>query len=653
MASEPTSDRPMSMVLRNIWCCTMIPMDRQTKSLWLPPEGVCITGPRRGQVLRRVPSWQCTFREWKRLAHDTLVLVPPHEPRNADERHGHAAEEHLGRAQVSGAFAYHSIVRPIDTQLPENELVLAVTAGSQTRNYPLREVRRGGGVLNGSLDGVAIVVWTSPEEDSFLMAAYERPLRDGKSLVFRRGAGDWMEDEETRSRWSLTGDAFAGPYAGTRLVPLNSTFSRWHAWGWSHWANDVARAEAPFTPPSEPPPFDRLFSSLRGSGFEPSEIERVLSLQLPNEAVAGFSATVRSDRLLFLQFPDVTAAADYCRASERTARIGDFVVQSSPAERLRFRDSLQTQRIPSSELRWSPLVNRDDPGGADFLEAVDAALGWGRAAKSGGTGLGDVVDRLASAGWTIDLGAELVIDGYKSGLRVTELTRRQLRPGALSAYQLRIDRDDFLLYKFQAAEHADRYGREEPHAIRAGNFVLRSTPRRMYQFPVWGFARLPDDQVPWSKLLDDPAFAGTFEGAVRGMRSETAVQRHAHVASTRHFDRKSHLWVEAVADRVVRVGLSSFGAREYGPFYAWALPAAGTAIRRGEPMATGLALTGEEALPGPVDGVVRRTNEGLAETPELVQQDPYGSGWLLELEHADVSSAALVTQTEYEAALPK
>ncbi len=632
MASESSDSAPMSMVLRNIWCCTMIPMDRQTKSLWLPPEGICIAGERRGEVLRRVPSWQCTFGEWRRIHPSTKVLVPPHEQRNADERHGHAAEETLGRAQVSGAFAYHSIARPIDTQLPENELVLVVTVGAETRIFPLREVRRAGGIVHSMLAKTPVVVWTSPEEDSCFMGAYEALAEKGARRTFRRALDGALRDEETDSTWALTGEAIAGPSRGERLRPANFTFCRWHAWGWSHAANEVYRASPPFVAVTEVPPFDRVFAALRSAGFVVEGVERILAQQLPNEARVGMSGWVRGDRLSFLEFPNEAAAVDASRAFPQSVRLGVLVISSAPEERLLFRDSLQTQRIPVNEVRWSPLIRREDPGGADFLAVVERAFGGRDDAAPGlGVGLSEVVDRLEGAGHAIELGAELVIDGYRSGRWVTEITRRQLRPGATSGYLLRIGKEDFILYKFGSVAAAERYETEEPHSIRAGSFVLRSTPRRMYQLPVWGFGRLPDDQVPWSKLLGDEAFRRAFASAAEGIGPK-APRRRAGEEGARRYDPDTHVWTEPLHERTVRVGISSFGQREYGPFYGWVLPDAGSEVVRGQPMVTGLSLTGEHVLPAPVDGRVRLCNERLADTPELAQQDPEGEGWLLEIE---------------------
>ncbi len=108
------------------------------------------------------------------------------------------------------------------------------------------------------------------------------------------------------------------------------------------------------------------------------------------------------------------------------------------------------------------------------------------------------------------------------------------------------------------------------------------------------------------------------------------------------------MWVNFEGGRA-RIGLSDFTQQRSGDV-AFAIPKeAGTRIRPGDEVAVIETVKVNLSLPSPIAGTVVETNADLVSAPELVNQDPYGKGWLSVLEIEDVEEArgSLKTADEY------
>lgn len=95
----------------------------------------------------------------------------------------------------------------------------------------------------------------------------------------------------------------------------------------------------------------------------------------------------------------------------------------------------------------------------------------------------------------------------------------------------------------------------------------------------------------------------------------------------------THAWLRARAGQL-RVGLDDLAGRLLRSVDSIALPAVGTVLQAGDAMLT--MGTGRRGLviPAPVAGTITRVNRTLLERPQAVVDDPYGRGWLVELEPA-------------------
>ena len=68
-------------------------------------------------------------------------------------------------------------------------------------------------------------------------------------------------------------------------------------------------------------------------------------------------------------------------------------------------------------------------------------------------------------------------------------------------------------------------------------------------------------------------------------------------------------------------------------------PRSGTRLAAGDDLANIETIKVDLAVPAPSAGEVIAVNEALADAPELINQDPYGAGWLVELKPADLAGA--------------
>ena len=109
---------------------------------------------------------------------------------------------------------------------------------------------------------------------------------------------------------------------------------------------------------------------------------------------------------------------------------------------------------------------------------------------------------------------------------------------------------------------------------------------------------------------------------------------------------ESHEWVDPETGRV---GLTDFAQDELGDLVFIELPEVGESFEAGEDFAVVESIKAVSDVYLPVSGEVVDTNADAEGEPELVNEDPYGDGWLVELELADESELDdLFSPEEYE-----
>jgi glycine cleavage system H protein len=98
----------------------------------------------------------------------------------------------------------------------------------------------------------------------------------------------------------------------------------------------------------------------------------------------------------------------------------------------------------------------------------------------------------------------------------------------------------------------------------------------------------------------------------------------------------SHEWARQ-QDGTVRVGITDFAQDELGDVVFVELPGEGDELTQGEDFGVIESIKAVSDLYAPVSGTVTAANDTLIDDPELVNDDPFGDGWMLEVELTDES----------------
>lgn len=105
-----------------------------------------------------------------------------------------------------------------------------------------------------------------------------------------------------------------------------------------------------------------------------------------------------------------------------------------------------------------------------------------------------------------------------------------------------------------------------------------------------------------------------------------------------------HEWIAVVGDgddAVLRVGITAYAQQALGDIVFVSLPAVGAEVSAGQSFGEVESTKSVSDVYAPVDGTVTAANEQLDANPELMNADPLGEGWLVELRPAAGVSAAL------------
>jgi glycine cleavage system H protein len=112
---------------------------------------------------------------------------------------------------------------------------------------------------------------------------------------------------------------------------------------------------------------------------------------------------------------------------------------------------------------------------------------------------------------------------------------------------------------------------------------------------------------------------------------------------------REHEWVK-VTGELALIGITDYAQDQLGDIVYVDLPEPGTALVQFEKMGEIESVKAVSDLYTPISGEVVRVNDAVVEKPELVNTDPHGDGWLLEVRRIDVSEMEkLLTADEYDA----
>ncbi|MCL2736820.1 MAG: glycine cleavage system protein GcvH [Propionibacteriaceae bacterium] len=93
-----------------------------------------------------------------------------------------------------------------------------------------------------------------------------------------------------------------------------------------------------------------------------------------------------------------------------------------------------------------------------------------------------------------------------------------------------------------------------------------------------------------------------------------------------------HEWVKVGNESVVRVGITAFATEALGDIVFVSPPSLGDEVNAGDTVAELESTKSVSEVYTPVSGVIARINEAVLDSPDLINSDPYGEGWLFEVE---------------------
>ncbi|MDI6857919.1 MAG: glycine cleavage system protein GcvH [Dehalococcoidia bacterium] len=112
---------------------------------------------------------------------------------------------------------------------------------------------------------------------------------------------------------------------------------------------------------------------------------------------------------------------------------------------------------------------------------------------------------------------------------------------------------------------------------------------------------------------------------------------------------REHEWVR-LEDGAAVVGITDYAQEQLGDLVYFDLPEPGTELRQFEKLGEAESVKAVSDLFAPLSGEVIEVNESARESPEIVNSDPYGEGWLVRMSVADFSELEkLLTAEEYDA----
>ncbi len=91
---------------------------------------------------------------------------------------------------------------------------------------------------------------------------------------------------------------------------------------------------------------------------------------------------------------------------------------------------------------------------------------------------------------------------------------------------------------------------------------------------------------------------------------------------------KEHEWVEVLGDNKVRVGITDYAQNSLGDIVFVEIPSEGDEVTANDTMGSVESVKAVSDVYCPLTGKIVEINESLEDAPELVNEDPYGKGWM-------------------------
>lgn len=112
---------------------------------------------------------------------------------------------------------------------------------------------------------------------------------------------------------------------------------------------------------------------------------------------------------------------------------------------------------------------------------------------------------------------------------------------------------------------------------------------------------------------------------------------------------KDHEWLRREEDGSVTIGITDHAQSALGDLVYVELPEVGQDVEDGGEMAVVESVKAASDVYAPIGGSIAAINEDLADSPEAINADPYGDGWIVRLDPSDgVDESVLMTPADYQ-----
>jgi len=114
---------------------------------------------------------------------------------------------------------------------------------------------------------------------------------------------------------------------------------------------------------------------------------------------------------------------------------------------------------------------------------------------------------------------------------------------------------------------------------------------------------------------------------------------------------KEHEWVEEVSPGLFRVGITDYAQGALGDIVYLQMPKVGESIEAGKVCGEVESTKSVSEIYAPISGTVTKVNSDLDSAPETINSEPYGRGWLLEVEASSPNQLSELLSSEAYSAL--
>ena len=111
---------------------------------------------------------------------------------------------------------------------------------------------------------------------------------------------------------------------------------------------------------------------------------------------------------------------------------------------------------------------------------------------------------------------------------------------------------------------------------------------------------------------------------------------------------KDHEWIRVI-DNILTIGITDFAQGELGDIIFVEFPGIGDEFQKDDPFGTIEAVKTVADIFAPVQGKISEINHNIENSPEIINSDPYGDGWLVKIEITEhMVSDGLLSPEDYE-----